>query len=116
MKPLKKARRPPNAFMLFASEQRRILDPSIIKEQHCHVNTVLGSMWRDLSDSEKAKYLHEARQLLKLHKKSETSERKYISDKQQWNSNQGKDSDNDFQSSKKFEKLKLLKIMKYLQQ
>lgn len=78
-KPLKKARRSPNAFLIFAREQRCTLTGlPATNEKKCHKSTVLATMWRQLPDSQKAKYLHEAKRLHNnLQKELKTGEMLY---------------------------------------
>lgn len=78
-KPLKKARRSPNAFLIFAREQRCTLTRlPTTNEKKCHKSTVLATMWRQLPDSQKAKYLHEAKRLHNnLQKELKTGEMLY---------------------------------------
>ncbi|GIY52202.1 HMG box domain-containing protein [Caerostris darwini] len=60
--------RPPNAFMLFAKEHRRQVGIDHPEETNRQISTLLGNMWRDLSDEDKMKYYKEAQALEKLHK------------------------------------------------
>ncbi|GBN37104.1 hypothetical protein AVEN_134609-1 [Araneus ventricosus] len=62
--------RPPNAFMLFAKEQRRQVGMDHPDETNRQISIILGNMWRALSDEDKMKYYKEAQALEKLHKET----------------------------------------------
>lgn len=76
--PKDKICRPPNAFLLFAKEGRGKLgeiDPSLTNGDR---SSILGSMWKGMSDEEKEKYYMDAKALQKLHKETYPGEDMYV--------------------------------------
>uniref|UniRef100_T1IJJ4 Sex-determining region Y protein n=1 Tax=Strigamia maritima TaxID=126957 RepID=T1IJJ4_STRMM len=61
--------RPPNAFMIFANEHRKILAKKFPRESNKEISCRLGKMWRALGDDIKGKYHGQAKILDMEHKK-----------------------------------------------
>ncbi|KAG8013999.1 Coiled-coil domain-containing protein 39 [Nibea albiflora] len=60
-------KKPPNAFMLFMTEQRAIVEAELNTRGSAAVNTVLGQRWKSLTKEEQAKYYEQAQNLKELH-------------------------------------------------
>jgi hypothetical protein len=56
-----KIRRPPNAYIIFANEWRKILAAQNPGENCQQISTRLGAMWKSLTDDERDHYMHTAR-------------------------------------------------------
>jgi hypothetical protein len=58
-----KIRRPPNAYIIFAKEWRKILAAQNPGENCQQISTRLGAMWKSLTDDERDHYMHTAHKL-----------------------------------------------------
>jgi hypothetical protein len=58
-----KIRRPPNAYIIFAKEWRKILAAQNPNEKIQQISTRLGAMWKSLTDDERDHYMHTAHKL-----------------------------------------------------
>jgi hypothetical protein len=58
-----KIRRPPNAYIIFANEWRKIIAAQNPGEKSKQISTRLGAMWKSLTDDEREQYMHMARKL-----------------------------------------------------
>jgi hypothetical protein len=64
-----KIRRPPNAYIIFANEWRKIIAAQNPGEKCQQISTRLGAMWKSLTDDQKDYYMHTARILDIEHKR-----------------------------------------------
>ncbi|XP_077573158.1 uncharacterized protein LOC144196666 [Stigmatopora nigra] len=60
-------KKPLNAFMLYAKENRPILKQLYDKQDSASVNKLLGQMWKTLTQDDKQKYFEEAQRLFEEH-------------------------------------------------
>lgn len=63
-----KIRRPPNAFMIFAREQRKNLSDSHPDVSNKVISSMLGKMWKNTPEYLKTKYYQKSQALKDLHK------------------------------------------------
>lgn len=61
--------RPPNAFMLYANENRKIMAQQFPADSNKEISKKLGSSWKNLDIAEKNKYFDRARLIDLEHKK-----------------------------------------------
>ncbi|XP_029699640.1 transcription factor 7-like 1 [Takifugu rubripes] len=61
-------KKPPNAFMIFLKEQRRLVAPELKASGSKATTAYLGTMWKSLPSSEKEKYYKESEKQRLLHK------------------------------------------------
>ncbi|XP_008316983.1 lymphoid enhancer-binding factor 1-like isoform X2 [Cynoglossus semilaevis] len=64
------AKKPPNAFMLYAKEERAKVAAELGSSHAALVNKALSQKWRSLSTKKRAKYVREAEKLKKIHVKN----------------------------------------------
>jgi hypothetical protein len=64
-----KVRRPPNAYIIFANEWRKIISAQNPGEKTQQISTRLGAMWKSLTDDERDHYTHTARKLNAEHRR-----------------------------------------------
>lgn len=61
--------RPPNAFMLYANENRKSMAQQYPADSNKEISKKLGSIWRNLNAEEKNKYFDKAREIDMEHKR-----------------------------------------------
>ncbi|KAL3281471.1 hypothetical protein HHI36_004680, partial [Cryptolaemus montrouzieri] len=66
---VKKIPRPPNAFMLFANANRKIMAQKHPTESNKDISKRLGSSWKTLDTDEKNKYFDKAKEIDSEHKR-----------------------------------------------
>lgn len=64
-----KIRRPPNAFMIYANENRKILAHQYPADSNKEISKKLGSTWKNLAAEDKSKYFDKAKEIDMEHKK-----------------------------------------------
>lgn len=68
-----KVRRPPNPFMLYGMQNRRLIAEANEQMKNKDVNKVLGKQWKALDEDEKNRYKLQARALKKIHQEMHPS-------------------------------------------
>nr|XP_023030054.1 transcription factor SOX-9-like isoform X1 [Leptinotarsa decemlineata] len=61
--------RPPNAFMIYANENRKIMSQQFPADSNKEISKKLGSTWKNLNPEEKMKYFDKARAVDMEHKR-----------------------------------------------
>lgn len=61
--------RPPNAFMIYANENRKILAHQFPADSNKEISKKLGSTWKNLATEEKNKYFDKAKEIDMEHKR-----------------------------------------------